>query len=170
MTTRRWMIVVMVVGIGLAARMQIARWEEQREQYEVLAEVYGDTESHFRQFADRTRDEWLAACRDVDERNKRGGRYQLLYPPDPDEGRRTVEHFARLRKKYERGAAYPWLPLEPDRPFRSECGSRRSPGLGSRGGPRCNPRRGTRAAPAVPSGAGLPLVVDLPRVVSRLEL
>ncbi len=111
------MIVVMVVGIGLAARIQITRWQGRRSECEALADFYGGAEEQFRQHADRTHDEWLSACRRVDETNKRGGRYQLLYPPDPDEGRRAVVYFARLKKKYERAAAYPWLPLEPDPPY-----------------------------------------------------
>src|SRR5262245_35750101 len=99
MTTRRWMIAVAVAGIGLAARIQIARWGQLREEYQDLAETYGEIASHFRQFADRTRDGWLSDCRRVDEFNRlraRGLRKsigELLYPPDPDEGRRTFAHF-----------------------------------------------------------------------------
>jgi hypothetical protein len=116
------MVLVMVMGIGLAGRIQIARREELRGLYEAQAEIYGETESHFRQFADRTHNEWLADCRKVDDWNKerslglRGGRGQLLHPPDPDEGRRAVDYFARLRKKYEQAAVCPWLPIEADPP------------------------------------------------------
>ena len=69
MTTRRWMVAVAVVGIGLAARIQYARWGRLREQYQYQSETYAETASHFRQFADRTREEWLSACRRVDELN-----------------------------------------------------------------------------------------------------
>jgi hypothetical protein len=122
MTTRRWMIAVAVAGIGLAARIQMARWGQLREQYQDQAETYAEIALHFRQFADRTRDEWLSDCRRVDELNAlrvRGLRKsigELLYPPGPDEGRKTVAHFERLRQVYERAARYPWLPVEPDPP------------------------------------------------------
>jgi hypothetical protein len=91
-----------------------------REQYQDQAEWYPVVASHFRQFADRTREEWLSDCRRVDELNElraRGLRKsigELLYPPDPDEGRRAVAQFDRLRQVYERAARYPWLPIEPD--------------------------------------------------------
>jgi len=33
------------------------------------------------------------------------------------ESERTIDRFARLRRKYERAAHYPWLSVEPDRPW-----------------------------------------------------
>ncbi len=33
------------------------------------------------------------------------------------ESERAINHFARLRRKYERAAWYPWLSVEPDRPW-----------------------------------------------------
>jgi hypothetical protein len=120
MSTRRWMALVMVVGIGLAGRIQIARWKELRGQYEMQAEMYAAAESQFRQHADRTRDEWRSDCREVDEWNKqrslglRKGIGERVHPPDPGEARRWVDQVARPRKKYERAAAFPWLPLEAD--------------------------------------------------------
>ena len=104
MTTRRWMVGVAVAGIGLAARIQIARWGQLREQYQYQDETYTEIASRIRQFADRTRDGWLSACRRVDDLNElraRGLRKsigELLYPPDPDEGRRAAADFDRLRQ------------------------------------------------------------------------
>jgi hypothetical protein len=46
----------------------------------------------------------------------RRGIGQLLHPPGPGEARRLADHFARLREKYERATAFPWLPIEPDTP------------------------------------------------------
>ena len=59
LSTRRSMVLVMVVGIGLAGRIQVARWQESRGTYELPAEQYAHLEPQFRQYADRTRDEWL---------------------------------------------------------------------------------------------------------------
>ncbi len=42
--------------------------------------------------------------------------FKLYDPLDPDEGRRAVAHFERLRRVYERAARYPWLLVEPDPP------------------------------------------------------
>jgi hypothetical protein len=120
MSTRRWMALVLVVGIGLAARIEFARWEKLRGSYEMLAESYANLESQWQQYAHRTHDEWLSDCRKCDERNKqislglREGWGQLFYPPEPGEARRELELIARLRKKYQQAAAFPWLPLEED--------------------------------------------------------
>jgi hypothetical protein len=108
------------VEIGLAARLQFARWENLREINQMHAESYAHLESLYRQYVGRTRDEWLSDCREVDERNKqvslglRRGIGQLLHPPEPGEASRELELIARLRKKYERAAAFPLLPLEED--------------------------------------------------------
>ncbi len=57
MATRRWMIAVAIVGIGVGGWIQIVRWGRLREDYQVLAEMHAESASHFRQDADRARDE-----------------------------------------------------------------------------------------------------------------
>jgi hypothetical protein len=122
MTTRRWMVAVAGVGVGVGGWIQIVRWGRLREYYEAWAEMHAESASQFRQDADRTRDEWLSECRRVDEENRLRERglkksmYKLRYPLDPVEGRRAVAHFKRLRRIYERAARYSWLPVEPDPP------------------------------------------------------
>jgi len=38
------MVVVAVAAVFLAARAEIARWEEKRRRYEILSEVYSDNQ------------------------------------------------------------------------------------------------------------------------------
>jgi hypothetical protein len=63
MTTRRWMVAVAIVGIGVGGWIQIVRWGRLREYYEALAEMHAESASHFRQDADRTREEQAARAR-----------------------------------------------------------------------------------------------------------
>lgn len=41
-TVRMLMVVVAVSAVFLAARAQVARWEDKRRRYEILSEVYSE--------------------------------------------------------------------------------------------------------------------------------
>ena len=110
-TVRRLMVVVAVSAVFLAARVQVARWEDKRRRYEILSEVYSD--NPFQKWADLTHDQWLARCREIDERNRKGHLMlglTLVYPPRPDVARRAAERFERFRKQCEWACATPGGP------------------------------------------------------------
>jgi len=111
------MVVVAVSAVFLVARAQVARWEDKRRHYEILSEVYSD--NPFQKWADLTHDQWLAQCREIDERNRKGHLMlglTLVYPPRPDAARRAAERFERFRKQCEWACAHPWWPGEPGPP------------------------------------------------------
>ena len=86
-TVRRLMVVVAVSAVFLAARAQVARWEDKRRRYEILSEVYSD--NPFDQWADLTHDQWLARCREIDELNRKGDlMLGLTLNSPPQAGRR----------------------------------------------------------------------------------
>jgi hypothetical protein len=102
MTTRRWMIAVAIVAIGLGAWILGAR----SRAYAVQAGNHG-----YREFMCRL------AIRAY-EANPRG---VTVSGPEPveviiDRSRRLTGHYAALKRKYERAASRPWLPVAPDPP------------------------------------------------------
>jgi len=64
------MVLMAAVGISVGGWIQIARWGKLRELYKFQAESHADVESLFRVYADRTHEEWLSDCRDVEKRNE----------------------------------------------------------------------------------------------------
>ncbi len=116
-TVRRLMFVVAVAAVFLAARTEVARWEDKRRRYENLSDVYSD--NPFQKWADLTHDQWLARCREIDETNRKGHLMlglTLVYPPRPDVARRAAERFERFRKQCEWAYSHPWWPGEPGTP------------------------------------------------------
>jgi hypothetical protein len=116
-TLRRLMVVVAVAAVFLAARAEVARWEDKRRRYEILSEVY--SENPFQRWADLTHVQWLAQCHEIDEINRKGHLMlglTLNYPPRPDAARRAAERFERFRKECEWACAHPWWPSEPGPP------------------------------------------------------
>jgi hypothetical protein len=116
-TLRRLMVAVAVVAVVLGARAQLARWAERRRHYEIMADAYSD--NPFRQWADLTREQWLARCRQIDEENThpRPLGLTLVYPPEPAAARGAADRHDRLRKEYEWAYAHPWCPVETDPPI-----------------------------------------------------
>ncbi len=95
---RTMMILVAVLALSLSAAVLWLR----REQYRRLAEVYSLTEKVLR----------------VDSHMARGtAAFPLLDLSDSmDRNARQADYYARLRRKYERAATRPWLPVAPDPP------------------------------------------------------
>jgi hypothetical protein len=102
MTTRRWMIVVAVVALSIAAEQMRRKSAHYRERIERHAKIE-------------------RACRET------AARLPLMKPSDfaPYCGQmvramlrspRLAAYHADLRRKYEHAARYPWLFVEPDPP------------------------------------------------------
>ena len=89
MTTRRWLIAVLVLGLGMGAMVGGVRLKRRRDSFLARARFHAQTE---------------AACREA-------GRPA----PDPSDWP-IIEYDAAMARKYRRAARYPWLPVEPDPP------------------------------------------------------
>jgi hypothetical protein len=117
MTTRRWMVAVAVVAFLIAGTIEVPRLWNVRRNYLALAEWYGDRETRLHE---NTQMRFLL------ERARRRSAEESASVPSEVEKRiqdriaRMDEmgtYYGQIRAKYERGARYPWLPLEPDPPM-----------------------------------------------------
>jgi hypothetical protein len=100
MTTRRWMLAVVVVALaGYQMRGRAAH-------YRLRAEKHAKVEYRYRQLASR-----LPLMNPADFEGFCGTMTRgILDSP------RLAEYYSDLRRKYEHAARYPWLPVDPDRP------------------------------------------------------
>ena len=102
MTTRRWMVAVMVVALSIATE----RMRRESFRYRELVERHARLERAFRKNAAllplMKPSDWESLC----------GQMALSLSRSPE---RAAYH-ASLRRKYEHAARYPWLPVEPDPP------------------------------------------------------
>jgi hypothetical protein len=98
MTTWRWMVAVAVVGLLMGAAIGGVRLKQRRDLFLALGTNHAQQEAHY-------------------------GR-EMLIRVEPDTHLVVqeyvcpghVDYHARLARKYERAARYPWLPVEPDPP------------------------------------------------------
>ncbi len=125
LTVRRMMVVVAVVAVALAGGLTYRRWAVYRER--------AAGHAHAEQLARFLLGGGIAVIRGADGRVEEvngpvavrtseagGGLTEFMILPTPGYdavalGRRAAYH-ARLRRKYERASARPWLPVEPDPP------------------------------------------------------
>ncbi|MDR3619031.1 MAG: hypothetical protein P4L85_06735 [Paludisphaera borealis] len=105
MNTRRWMLVVAIVGLVLAAGIQVERLFRLRSEY--LAK-----RSHFAEKELLAEKAKTAALRGVvsgtyesEEALKYAKTFELL-----------ARRYGRLRAKYERASWHPWIAVVPDYP------------------------------------------------------
>jgi hypothetical protein len=92
-TVRHLMAAVAVAALLLAARGTWRRYQSYRYQAATYAEM----------------ERLVSALRPADSR------ISVVYDPGtPQELRFTPEQVSRLRRKYERAAARPWIPVEPE--------------------------------------------------------
>jgi hypothetical protein len=100
MTTRRWMIAVAVIAVGVGAWMLVMR----ARSYAALAAFHAESAKECWRIVEAAEDnrldsatwkDWIAYAR----------RCRRMFP-----------YHAALRRKYERATHYPWLPVEPDPP------------------------------------------------------
>jgi hypothetical protein len=100
MTTRRWMIAVAVVAIGVGAWMLIMR----SRSYAALATLYAESEKECRRIVE------------ADEGNRLDAAIWKDWITYARRSRRLLLHHAALRRKYELASRQPWLPVVPDPP------------------------------------------------------
>jgi hypothetical protein len=94
-TVRRLMAVVAVLAVLLGAGAEVVRLAR-------LAEDY------------RQRAKYFVAAEDV--RNLTVAAERMVDPGAARKPDRIAAHYAQLRRRYERAAARPWLPVAPDPP------------------------------------------------------
>ena len=111
MTTRRWMVLVVVAGVAFWTPGLVATFLTRRG----LAAIYGARAQALRSVAQTL----APSVAKADELAARDTRYKITAADD----RRALErcgamadYNAALRRKYKRGARYPWLPVSPDPP------------------------------------------------------
>ena len=98
MTTRRWMIVVVIVGLPLAAG---DLWSRHRR-YRSLAESFAGYERR---------------CKAVLSGDpKEMERAKWSWDTDPEWNRRLLSYSTRMRARFEYAAAHPWISARPDPP------------------------------------------------------
>ena len=95
---RSMMILVAVLALSLSAAVLWRR----REHYRRLAEAYALTEMVLRVDSNMARGSAAFPLLDLSE--------------SMDRNARQADYYARLRRKYERAARRPWLPVEADPP------------------------------------------------------
>ena len=98
MTTRRWMMVVVIVGLPLAAG---DLWSRHRR-YRSLAESFAGYERHCQAVlsGDPKEMEWA----------------KWSWNTDPEWNRRLLSYSTRMRARFEYAAAHPWIWASPDPP------------------------------------------------------
>jgi hypothetical protein len=119
MTTRRWLIAVAVVGLVLGGSLEYVRLKRLSRHYVGRAINARRALNYARTSAGWTRERWLAECRSIDEAERKwniGTPMSIGRPFRPDVARAYIVYWEPILSKYERAAACPWLPLEPDPP------------------------------------------------------
>jgi hypothetical protein len=109
MTTRRWMIVVAIIGLITGGTIEGMRLKR-RHDYAFLSRL---------EYYARKEDEavgWERTYRKLVEREERAGSRCDDLRRHLDQISQGVEYYSALARKYRRAAHYPWLPVEPDPP------------------------------------------------------
>ena len=106
MTTRRWMVVVAVIGLLVGGGVRLKR---RRDYFLSLAR------SHAQKMPSSTAEGKALRSR-FGSTSRMSGEEILLLSRDFDRLRNRADHHAALRRKYERAARYPWMSVEPDPP------------------------------------------------------
>jgi hypothetical protein len=100
MTTRRWMVAVAIVAVGIGTWMLI----ERSRSYAALGSLHAESEKE---------------CRRIVEAFE-GSRFDPVIWGEAlalvRRSRKLLPYHAALRRKYERASRRPWLPVEPDPP------------------------------------------------------
>jgi hypothetical protein len=106
MTTRRWMVVVAVVGLLISGWVRL---KQRRDCFLSMAR------SHERKMPSSTAEGKALRSR-FGSTSGMSGEEILLLRRDFDRMMDRADHHAALVRKYHRAARYPWLSVEPDPP------------------------------------------------------
>jgi hypothetical protein len=119
MTTRRWMIAVAIVGLVLGGSLELVRLRRLSHEYAGRAINARRALANARMSSGWNHERWLAECRRIEESERKwttGYPMSTGRPFRPSVARAYIAYWEPIFSKYERAAAYPWLPLEPDPP------------------------------------------------------
>ncbi len=117
-TIRLLMITVAVVGVFLTAARLAYFWRH----YQALAAMHASKEINYVRQAQQyeRKHDWCArqaTIADLQSESVRGSTWERLAASSgatAHDLRQLVAYESRLRSKYERAAAHPWRPVEPD--------------------------------------------------------
>jgi hypothetical protein len=119
MTTRRWMVAILIVGLTLGGIVGGVRLKRRRDYFLVRLEYHALMEQTAVDL-ERSVRERLA---DMEREDVEGGVRILRLGGSTDSVRRDIErvtrgieHHSAMARKYHRAARHPWIAVEPDPP------------------------------------------------------
>jgi hypothetical protein len=130
MTTQRWMVVALIVGLAMGGVVSVYRLKRRRDSSLSLLRYHGEAERLYVQYERSWRDslqhtermlnvleDGVRRAGDDDALElklfRRAAERERRYAAD---AARAHAYHAAMAHKYERAARYPWLPVEPDPP------------------------------------------------------
>jgi len=109
------MVVVACVALAAGGVQEFKRLRRLSEMYRVRALIIARRAAPFQRNKNLTHAQWEAKAVAFRKQND-GARMKFFAGPPPENCRKLVPYYQSLRRKYERAARYPWLPVEPDPP------------------------------------------------------
>jgi hypothetical protein len=106
MTTRRWMIAVVVVAVLFGGIVELPRLWTVRQQYLGIAEKYG--------YWEKKLNSAVGLRQEITYYSVKLPRGREQSPVRLAKMKSEASYYAALRAKYERAARLPWLPVAPD--------------------------------------------------------
>ena len=119
MTTRRWMLAVAVVGLVLGVSLEFVRLKRLSRHYAGRAINARRALGYARISTGWSHERWLTECRRIEAEERKwiiGTPMSIRRPLRPDVASAYIAYWEPILTKYERAAAFPWLPLESDPP------------------------------------------------------
>jgi hypothetical protein len=113
------MIAVAIIGLVLGGSLEFVRLKRLSRDYAGRAINARRALAYARMSAGWSHERWLAECRRIEELERKwttGHPMSMGRPFQPSVARAYIAYWEPILSKYERAAAYPWLPLEPDPP------------------------------------------------------
>jgi hypothetical protein len=126
MTTRRWMVIVVIVGVVMGAIVGGVRLKRRHSYFLARVQSHAEREDDCRE-RKRLFDalEWNSAAEiEWKTKDKQGGspevarakRTRALVHDHKERATRGIAYHAAMAQKYRYAARYPWFPVEPDPP------------------------------------------------------
>jgi hypothetical protein len=116
------MIAVAIIGLVLRGSLEFVRLKRLSREYVGRAINAKRALAYAQISVGWSHERWLAECRRIEESERKwttGYPMSMGRPFRPDVARAYIACWEPILSKYERAAACPWLPLEPD-PARPE--------------------------------------------------